>query len=234
MSPGLSPRIQRRSRILNLACFALLVASACNRDSGTQVGAGEDFREAGKEAELAMAKPVTFRLTESIFNRWERAQANLDRLPSGAIQRSAGGDSGDPIERAVSRLQNSRQARKAVESAGLSVRDFVLATVALAQAVEAADGGPRSALAGVPPQNVSFVLAHRSRLATRTRTPQWATEGEIADAEADAMSAGDSEAVAESDVPAEPPVVIERDDTPPPPPDSVSDSLTVFTARQDG
>ena len=184
------PPMTPRARLTVLLFAAFISVLACrdrNDDSGAKVS--DSFLEAGEEAEAALARPVDFRLTESILGRWERAQANLDRLSRNDIQRSSDGGAEDPVERAINRLRNNRRARRAIESAGISVRDFVLATIALAQAVQAADPGRRAPLAGVPPENVTFVITHRSRLAERSPPREWLTEGESAQVDLDARVA---------------------------------------------
>ncbi|HXG70163.1 MAG TPA: hypothetical protein VNJ04_06055, partial [Gemmatimonadaceae bacterium] len=99
-------------------------------------------------------------LTEEKFARWEVAQRNLDRLPASSFPKTAA-RGGDVIENAVARLESSARARRAVESAGLSVRDFVLQTVALAQAAAPRDG---RATVTIPPENIVFVEDHRARI----------------------------------------------------------------------
>jgi len=76
---------------------------------------------------------------------------------------SAAGTSGNAIERAIATLEASPRGRTAIERTGLSVRDFVLETVALAQAAEA-ESGKAPGGANVPPENVQFVQRYQSRI----------------------------------------------------------------------
>ena len=115
------------------------------------------------EAREALATPVDFRLTDANYARWEEAQNNLDALPRSAL-RSASPAGGSAIDRAIARLESSPRARRAIESAGLSVRDFVLETVALAQATEAAETGKSATAAPVPAENFQFVQRYRSQI----------------------------------------------------------------------
>lgn len=150
-----------------LAAVMLLFAVACKRDSdrfadGTGTSAFMD--NASPEALEAMAIQVDYRLTDENFAKWEIAQRNLDRLPRSAFPAENRGGSGNVIDRAVARLESSPRARTTIEATGLTVRDFVLQTVALAQATEAAQGGRVAGAGLVPPENFRFVERHRQRI----------------------------------------------------------------------
>ncbi|MBA3466597.1 MAG: hypothetical protein H0T21_04245 [Gemmatimonadaceae bacterium] len=152
-------RIRRHAGIA--LAFATLLG-ACGRDSGDAGGNGASLlTNAPADAQLALAVPVDYRLTEERFARWEVAQRNLDRLPASSFPKT-GARGGDVIENAVARLESNARARRAVESAGLSVRDFVLQTLALAQAAGAAESG--RATVTIPPENIVFVADHRARI----------------------------------------------------------------------
>ncbi len=154
-----------RSRLLQGGC-ALIIAftlAACKgRETGDSVSA-PFLSDASAEAKEAVATPVSFQLTEDNFSKWEIAQRNLDRLPPAALAPNAP-VTGNVIDRAIARLDGSARARKAIESAGLSVRDFVLETIALAQAVEAAGTGRSSIRSGIPAANFAFVERYRDRI----------------------------------------------------------------------
>jgi len=138
------------------------LAACKDRESGDHVSA-PFLSDASAEAKEAVATPVSFQLTEDNFDKWENAQRNLDRLPAGALG-SSSPVTGSVIDRAIARLNGSARAKKAIESAGLSVRDFVLETIALAQAVEAAGTGRSSVRSGVPAANFAFVERYRDRI----------------------------------------------------------------------
>ena len=120
--------------------------------------------DASPEALEAMSIEVDYRLTDSNFAKWEIAQRNLDRLPRSAFPAENRGGSGNVIDRAVARLESSPRARTTIEATGLTVRDFVLQTVALAQATEAAQGARPAGAGLVPPENFRFVERHRERI----------------------------------------------------------------------
>ena len=150
-----------------LAGLVITGATACKRDNdryanGTGTSAFMD--DASPEALEAMSIQVDYRLTDDNFAKWEIAQRNLDRLPRSAFPADFRGGGGNVIDRAVARLESSPRARTTIEATGLTVRDFVLQTVALAQAVEAAQGGRAAGAGVVPPENFRFVERHRDRI----------------------------------------------------------------------
>jgi hypothetical protein len=132
-------------------------ASASDNQDGSLL-----FDATSPAAREALATQVNFRLTDANFAQWEQAQHFLDALPTSALA-SAPGGSGNVIDRSVATLEASPRARTSIERTGLSVRDFVLATIALAQATEAASGRAPSGVT-IPPENVQFVQRYQSRV----------------------------------------------------------------------
>jgi hypothetical protein len=74
------------------------------------------------------------------------------------------------------RLESSPSARRAIERAGLSVRDFVLETIALAQASESVETGKSTSATPVPPDNFQFVQRYRGRVLLVRRDDRLARE----------------------------------------------------------
>ncbi len=144
--------------------------AACSRDnaSGDTPSPGAFLSDASAEAKEALSAPVNFELNEDNFSKWETAQRNLERLPKNALSATTPAG-GNVIDRAVARLESSPRARTAIESAGLSVRDFVLATIALAQATQGSASG-QSAVA-VSAANFAFVERHRERIRNAQNAP---------------------------------------------------------------
>ncbi len=143
--------------------LTMFYVAACSRDkaAGDTPSAGAFLNDASAEAREALSASVNFELNEDNFSKWETAQRNLERLPKNAVSATTPAG-GNVIDRAVARLESSPRARTAIESAGLSVRDFVLATIALAQATQgSASGQPAPA---VPAANFAFVERHRERI----------------------------------------------------------------------
>ncbi|HEY3114096.1 MAG TPA: hypothetical protein VGJ62_10460 [Gemmatimonadaceae bacterium] len=145
---------------------AVVAAASCkrgNQASSDTMASSLIFDKSSPEAREALATPVDFRLTDANYAQWEQAQNNLDALPRSALRPASSGG-GSAIDRAVARLESSPRARRAIESTGLAVRDFVLETVALAQATEAAETGKSTSSAPVPADNFQFVQRYRSRI----------------------------------------------------------------------
>ncbi|HYU52717.1 MAG TPA: hypothetical protein VEK37_07215 [Gemmatimonadaceae bacterium] len=144
----------------------LVVLSGCkkgNQAPPDALGTSLIFDSASPEAREALATPVDFRLTDANYAQWELAQQYLDALPRSALPAPSNGG-GSAIDRAVARLESSPRARTAIERTGLSVRDFVLETIALAQATEAAETGRTMSTSPVSAENFQFVQRYRSRI----------------------------------------------------------------------
>ena len=166
-----------RSRAAAVIVLALATVG-CKRtsyDVSDPLAASPIFDNGSPEAREALATTVDFRLTDDNFARWEEAQSNLDDLPRSAI-RSGVSSGRSAIDRAVTRLESSPRARRAIESAGLSVRDFVLETIALAQASEAAETGKTTRATPIPPDNFQFVQRYRGRVLLARREDRLARE----------------------------------------------------------
>ena len=144
----------------------MLLAVGCERESpdgAETLTSSLLFDNASPEVREALASRVDFRINNDNFARWEAAQTNLDNLPRSAFQQTSTAG-GNAVDRAVARLQSSPRARRAIEKAGLSVRDFVLATIALAQATEAAQTGRSTSPVPVPAENFQFVQRYAARV----------------------------------------------------------------------
>jgi hypothetical protein len=156
----------KRSSFWTMPALAMLLALAgCKKSSATSADnevASLLFDTSSPAVREALTTPVDFRITEENYSQWEQAQRFLDALPRSAFA-SAEGTSGDPIDRAVATLEASPRARTAIERTGLSVRDFVLETLALAQAAEA-NAGKAPGGVTVPAENLQFVQRYQSRM----------------------------------------------------------------------
>lgn len=144
----------------------LLLLVSCKRESPDGAGALTAsllFDTGSPEVREALASRVDFKIDDDNFARWATAQDNLDEPPRSAIKSTSTGG-GNAVDRAVARLESSPRARRAIERAGLSVREFVLATIALAQATEAAQTGRSMSPVPVPPQNFQFVQRYTARV----------------------------------------------------------------------
>ena len=149
-------------RRLLVLCFAFSLAGC---DTG---GRGEAraslLSESGGEVALADGNSFDFRITSEKYKQWDAAQRGISKRIAarfGAILRPDA-----PTERsiasAVTYLQGQAGARQAIESAGLSVRDFVVMTVALEQEMRLASSerrepAPASEPYDFPPVDTTFV-----------------------------------------------------------------------------
>jgi hypothetical protein len=195
------------TRILVSVAVGLVFLSAIgckrDRDSGNGAGTSSFLDNATPEAREALAIQVDYKLTDANFAQWEIAQRNLDRLPSSAFPARQVSRGGNVIDRAVARLESSPKARTTIEATGLTVRDFVLQTIALAQATEAVQGGRPAGAGIVPPENFRFVERHRDRIGRAQLAARNASRrARSADIEADAQqidtdTAGTAETMAE-------------------------------------
>jgi hypothetical protein len=188
-----------RSQLIRAATAFLLVAAGCKDRSQSDSAPLPGFIQgASADAQQALATPVDFELTEDNFDKWETAQRNLDRIPASQIP-PLSNSGGSVIDRAVARLESSAAAKRAIEAAGLSVRDFVLETLALAQAVQASATGRSSSASGIPAGNFAFVEQYRDRIRQAGITAESApaidvevtdsgTRAELARARADSMA----------------------------------------------
>jgi hypothetical protein len=176
-------KIARSGWMWTFLVVSSAVVCGCKRTQAVDAdsnGSSLIFGTASPEAQQALATPVDFRLTEENFVAWEAAQRNLDALPRSALPSSESA-AGNPIDRAVERLESSPRARTAIERTGLTVRDFVLETIALAQATEALATANLSSTGQIPPENLQFVQAHRSRMLLAQRRRQAIEDAEPTD-----------------------------------------------------
>jgi hypothetical protein len=116
----------------------VLIASCKDREAkrvNVNVDASQLYNSAG-EVSLTDGGSLEYSITSDTYRKWYTAQQGLDRRiasrygallqPSSPSERS--------IDRAVQYLTNEPQAREAIERAGLSIRQFVVTTVALEHA----------------------------------------------------------------------------------------------------
>lgn len=142
-------------------CLTVLTCKRADRAATNALAASLIFDSPSSDAREAMTTSVPFTITADNFARWQQAADNLEQLPPSSI-RSATGSVGTAIDRAVSRLESSPGARRAIESTGLSVRGFVLETIALAQATESAQTGRTTSPTPILADNTEFVREYRS------------------------------------------------------------------------
>lgn len=126
---------------LSLFC-ALVLFLGCGRSGGS--GGDVDtalLRNAGGDVMLADGGRLPYEITSQRYADWEKARRGLRAARLGLTM------SIDPlrvterdIQKAVSYFERNGRARRIIEDAGLSVRDYVLTTIALEQQMAVASG----------------------------------------------------------------------------------------------
>lgn len=125
---------------------ALASAVACDQlgIGGGGRGNGSLVSSSGGQIALADGGSLEFGITSDQYKRWEKARKGIDRRIAarfGAILQPDA-PTEESIERAVAYLEGQPSARRSIEAAGMSVRAFVVMTVALEQEMRRASGQP--------------------------------------------------------------------------------------------
>ena len=149
-----------RTAVLVLV-FALL-AAVCGEQAHSATGGDADLRELSR-----------YQLTMADVRKFEAANANLAKHPKEEQDDDDAEDEGDneSLDEMAARIESNPIARKAVEAAGLSARQYVVITMALLQASlaqyaveQGADPGKIARETGVNPANIRFVKEHKAEL----------------------------------------------------------------------
>ena len=132
----------RSPRKLPLPLLGLALLAACG--GGGTFGGDVDtalLHRAGGDVMLANGGRIPYEITSERYRQWEAARRTLRAQGAGLSLRL------DPlrvteadIRRAVQSLERNGRARRAIEGTGLSVRDYVLTTLALEQQMAVATG----------------------------------------------------------------------------------------------
>jgi hypothetical protein len=153
--------------------FVAALATACDSgpderellvDSGPVISS-----DAGAVGDTAFTA-IRYEVRSEDYRKWLVAQRALDSIP--------GIEPPDPIDlryaeqeeidAMVARLQDDVRARAAIEGAGMSVREFVMTSVALEQAMAATRPAPRLAFSDIPPANSAIVRENSAELERET------------------------------------------------------------------
>jgi hypothetical protein len=126
-------------------CCAALVA--CDRGNGDAATVdGSQLTSSSGEVALSDGGSLEFSITSDQYKQWYAAQQKIDkRIASrfGALLQPRS-PSERSIKKAVDYLESQPSARQAIEAAGLTVRAFVVTTVALEQEMRVASESGRS------------------------------------------------------------------------------------------
>lgn len=137
----------KRLPLFLLAWLLGACASGANSESD-----GDVQRESTYEA-------IDYTLTSDNYKKWMAAQQALDSAGVRPAERiDVRNVSDEDIDRVTRSLESRPEAKSAIEGAGLSVRDFVLTTIALAQSWDAVNG-PSARVLGARPENLDFLRA---------------------------------------------------------------------------
>lgn len=130
------------------ALLLVVALAACNTDYGGGLSGADAALLTSSDGEVSLAdgSRLGYMITSDRYKKWDAARRGWGRgvaarfgallQPKSPTEKS--------INRAVAYLEGQAGARQAIERAGISVRDFVLMTVALEQQMLLASGGGRS------------------------------------------------------------------------------------------
>ena len=159
----------------HLVGIVLLAATACDQlglSDGSR-GGNSLVSTSGGEIALADGGSLEFGITSDQYKSWDRARKGISKRvaarfgailqPDAPTERS--------IERAVAYLDSEASARRAIESAGMSTRAFVVMTVALEQEMRRASGQPVVRQPDPAPSPYDFPMVDTTMIAPITPAP---------------------------------------------------------------
>ena len=135
-----------RATLIGLTAAVVAVA-ACDQLEGIRGGRNNAslVSSSGGEVALADGGSLQFAITSEQYKRWDRARRGINRTVAARFGEILQPDA--PTERSISEavayLESQTSARNSIEKAGMSVRGFVVMTVALEQEMRVASGQPR-------------------------------------------------------------------------------------------
>lgn len=138
-----------------IAVLIVATTAACGKDSDTR----EFLSEGNVAVDSSEFRAVDYSITSDNYKRWLAAQAALDSVDIDAeLRLDPRRATADDVDRVVRDLRQHPTAREAIERSGLSVRDYVLTSIALAQSWDAVNT-PDQRFPGVPAENVTWLRA---------------------------------------------------------------------------
>lgn len=138
---------------LALSMAFTLVAAKCGGkpDTAALLAGGEVTSDTGE------FRALNHQITSDNYKKWLVAQAALDSVDvDPALRVNPRRLTAPDIDRVVETLEEREAARAAIERSGLSVREYVLTTIALAQSWDAVNR-PGVRFSGLPPENVAWL-----------------------------------------------------------------------------
>lgn len=150
----------RFPRTAVLVLVVALLAAVCGEQAHSATGDDADLRELSR-----------YQLTMADVRKYAAANANLAKHPTVEQDDDDAEDENESLDEMAARIESIPVARKAVEAAGLSARQYVVITMALFQASlaqyavdQGADPGKVAGETGVNPANIRFVKEHKAEL----------------------------------------------------------------------
>jgi hypothetical protein len=149
----------KRNVQLAILAGALAVASAgarCREDSKAQLAEGQVLGDSAYQA-------IDYTLTSDNYRKWLVAQERLDSVGlEDSVRIDVQRVSDDDIDDVVKSIEEQPAATAAIESAQMSVKEFVLTSIALAQSWDAFNQ-PGLRVTGLPRDNLEFLRAQSVR-----------------------------------------------------------------------
>ena len=152
----------RFSRTVGLVLVFALLAGVFGQQAHSATSGDADLRELSR-----------YQLTMVDIRKFAAANANLAKHPK--VEQGdddvEDADDNESLDEMAARIESVPAARKAVEAAGLTARQYAVITMALFQASlaqyaveQGADPGKIAREAGVNPANIRFVKDHKAEL----------------------------------------------------------------------
>jgi hypothetical protein len=173
---GYGQKIMRIAHALPVLAF---IALASCRGSGGESGDVDTalLHRAGGDVMLTGGGRLAYEITSERYRQWETARRALRAARIGlSMQIDPLRVSESDIQRAVTFFERNRRARGLIEDTGMSVRDYVLTTIALEQQMAVASGrwgereAPRAATRPVvPSESIAAELARDTARDTARR-----------------------------------------------------------------
>lgn len=157
--------MRTRGRLIAVAAVLLAATAACSPDA-----AGDGAIEQGGDVELQAAGPaLDYTVTSENYRKWLVAEEALQRIGRDSVADHIPLTTASEAEvrDLVEELSANEPVRAAIESADLSIADYVRTTVALEQALVAARPSSALRFQGLPAENVVVADRHAAEIAGR-------------------------------------------------------------------
>ena len=153
----------------------------------------------GEVTDTTSYQGIDYPLTSDNYRKWTVATAALDSMGiDQSVRLRARSVTDDGVDSVVKSLEARPDARAAIEGADLSVRDYVLTTIALAQSWDAVNT-PGLRVAGLPERNIEFLRLQGANDTAAARVRPRAVFLDDSDSDSDSRSSVDSDSESDSD-----------------------------------